>query len=58
MQDMKVALFTIEDLKKNHPDYYRRLNPKCQVCQNILSSSECDMCEESDMFARVKEEMK
>ena len=28
MQDMKVALFTIEDLKKNHPDYYRRLNPK------------------------------
>lgn len=36
MQDMKVALFTIEDLKKNHPDYYRRLNPKCQVCQNIL----------------------
>ena len=31
MQDMKVALFTIEDLKKNHPDYYRRLNPKCQV---------------------------
>ena len=24
MQDMKVALFTIEDLKKNHPDYYRR----------------------------------
>lgn len=58
MQDMKVALFTIEDLKKNHPDYYRRLNPKCQVCQNILSSSECDMCEDFDMFARVKEEMK
>lgn len=54
MQDMKVALFTIEDLKKNHPDYYRRLNPKCQVCQNILSSSECDMREEFDMFARVK----
>lgn len=43
---------------KNHPDYYRRLNPKCQVCQNILSSSECDMCEDFDMFARVKEEMK
>lgn len=21
MQDMKVALFTIEDLKNNHPDY-------------------------------------
>lgn len=58
MQDMKVALFTIEDLKKNHPDYYRRLNPKCQVCQNILSSSECDMCEDFDMFARAKEEMK
>lgn len=49
MQDMKVALFTIEDLKKNHPDYYRRL---------ILSSSECDMCEDFDMFARAKEEMK
>lgn len=28
MQDMKVALFTIEDLKNNHPDYYRRLNPE------------------------------
>ena len=57
MQDRKAALFTIEDLKKNHPDYYRRLDPKCQVCQNILSSSECDMCEDFDMFARVKEEM-
>lgn len=58
MRDMKVALFTIEDLKNNHPDYYRRLNPKCQVCQNILNSSECDMCEDFDMFARAKEEMK
>ena len=27
-------------------------------CQNILSSSECDMCEDFDMFARAKEEMK
>lgn len=58
MQDRKAALFTIEDLKKNHPDYYRRLDPKCQVCQNILSSSECDMCEDFDMFARAKEGMK
>lgn len=44
MQDMKVALFTIEDLKKNHPDYYRRLNPKCQVfrilrMQRLLQSA-------------------
>ena len=58
MQDRKVALLTIEDLKKNHRDYYKRLDPKCQVCQNILSSSECDMCEDFDMFVRVKEEMK
>lgn len=58
MQDRKVALLTIEDLKKNHLDYYRRSDPKCQVCQNILSSSECDMCEDFDMFVRVKEEMK
>lgn len=58
MQDRKVALFTIEDLKKNHPDYYRRLEPKCQVCQNILSSAECDMCEDFDMFTIVKEETK
>lgn len=27
-------------------------------CQNILSSSECDMCEDFDMFARAKEKMK
>ena len=58
MQDRKMALLTIEDLKKNHPDYYRRLDPKCQVCQNILSSAECDMCEDFDMFTRVKEETK
>jgi hypothetical protein len=58
MQDRKVALLTIEDLKMNHLDYYKRLDPKCQVCQNILSSSECDMCEDFDMFVRVKEEMK
>ena len=31
---------------------------KAKTCQNILSSSECDMCEDFDMFARVKEEMK
>ena len=37
MQDMKVALFTIEDLKKNHPDYYkiRRREPrKTEVEEN------------------------
>ena len=33
MQDMKVALFTIEDLKKNHPDYYRRLNPNARFAR-------------------------
>ena len=58
MQDRKVALLTIEDLKNNHLDYYRRLDPNCQVCQNILSGSECDMCEDFDMFVRAKEKMK
>lgn len=56
MQDKKCALFTIDDLKKNHPDYYGRLHPKCQVCQNIMTSMECDMCEDFDMFVRVKED--
>ena len=55
MQDKKMALFTIDDLKKNHPDYYRQLASKCQVCQNILSSKECEMCENFDMFVSIKE---
>lgn len=58
MQKNEKALCTIADLKKNHPDYYQSLDEKCQVCQNILSSSECDMCEDFDMFARAKEEKK
>ena len=55
MQDRKVALLTIEDLKKNHLDYYKRLDPKCQVCQNILSSSEYETCEVG--FPNQREEL-
>lgn len=52
----KQALDTIEDLKKNMPGYYVGLHPKCQICRNILSSMECDMCEDFDMFVKVEEE--
>lgn len=56
MQDSKTAMYTIEDLKKNHPDYYSNLYPECQKCQNILSSYECDICEGFDMFVPVRED--
>lgn len=48
------ALATIADLKENYPEYYASLYPECQKCVNILSSCECDICEEFDMFIRVE----
>ena len=55
MRKNENAMETIDDLKKNHPDYYRSLYPECQKCQNILSSYECDICEEFDMFIHVED---
>ena len=51
-----MALATIADLKENFPDYYAKLYPQCRVCKNIMSSYECDLCEDFDMFVRVKED--
>lgn len=56
MQDKQSALATLEDLKKNHPDFFYSLEPKCQVCQNIFTSQECDLCENFDMFKNVQED--
>lgn len=56
MQDKKKALATLLILAKDHQSFYESLNPKCQVCQNILSSQECDMCEEFDMFKDAQKE--
>lgn len=50
-----MALATIADLKENFPDYYAKLYPQCWVSKNIMSSYECDLCENLDMFVRVKE---
>lgn len=52
----EMALTTIADLKENFPDYYAKLYPQCRVCKNIMSSYECDLCEDFDMFVRVKED--
>lgn len=55
-QSKEMALRTIAVLKEHYPDYYERLYPKCQICKNIMSSEACDMCEDFDMFVKVKEE--
>ena len=44
MQDKQKALTTLLMLAKDHRSFFESLNPKCQVCQNIFSSQECDMC--------------
>lgn len=53
---IEMALATIADLKENFPEYYAELYPQCRVCKNIMSSYECDLCVDFDMFVRVKEE--
>lgn len=55
MQDKQTALATLADLEKNHPVLFHMLKPRCQVCQNIFSSQECDMCEKFDMFKNIQE---
>ena len=54
MQDKQKALTTLLMLAKDHRSFFESLNPKCQVCQNIFSSQECDMCEDFDMFKNLK----
>jgi hypothetical protein len=56
MQDKQKALTTLLMLAKDHRSFFESLNPKCQVCQNIFSSQECDMCEDFDMFKNVQED--
>ncbi len=52
MADKKgTARLTINDLRKNHPDYYNGLHFKCRNCLNIMSGAACDMCENFDMFS-------
>lgn len=53
---IEMALSTIEDLKENFPEYYAKLHQQCRVCKNIMSSCECDLCRNFDMFVRVKED--
>ena len=52
----EMALATIAYLKENFPEYYAKLHSQCRVCKNIMSSYECDLCENFDMFVKVKEE--
>lgn len=47
------AARTIEDLKQNHPDCFNSLEPHCRKCMNILSSYECDCCEDFDMYQPI-----
>lgn len=56
MQDKQVALSTLTLLMKDHMNFFNSLDPKCQVCQNIFSSQECDLCEDFDMFKNVQED--
>lgn len=43
----KISLEELDEAAKKNTE-------KSGFCQNILSSSECDMCEDFDMFVRVK----
>ena len=54
MATTEMAKATIRDLKENHSEYYESLHPKCKVCKNILSSYECELCRDYDMFVRVE----
>ena len=45
MQDKQSDLLTLEDLKINHPDFFYS-----------LTSQECDLCENFDMFKNVQED--
>ena len=56
MQDKQTALSTLADLEKKHPVLYHALESKCQVCQNIFSSQECDLCEKFDMYKNIQED--
>lgn len=56
MQDKQITLNTLNDLERNHPVLFHSLEPKCQVCQNIFSSQECDLCEKFDMFKNIQED--
>lgn len=56
MQDKQIALNTLNDLERNHPVLFHMLESRCQVCQNIFSSQECDMCEKFDMFKNIQED--
>ena len=55
-QSKELAQMTIKDLKEHHPDYYNQMRSKCRVCQNIMSSMECELCENFDMFVKVEVE--
>ena len=56
MGSKELAQMTIKDLKEHHPDYYNQLHSKCRVCQNIMSSMECELCVNFDMFVKVEVE--
>ena len=53
---IEMVLATIEDLKENFPEHYAKLHPQRRVCKNIMSSYQCDLCRNFDMFVRVKED--
>ncbi len=58
MISVERARTNIRDLKENCPEYYENLYAKCKACRNILSSMECEMCENFDMFESVEDSKK
>lgn len=48
------AISTIKALKTQFPDYYSSLHEKCRKCANVMSSMECELCEDFDMFEDIK----
>lgn len=52
----KQAVNTINSIKKDLPEYYEMLDTLCRRCANILTSQECDVCEDYDMFIEVIKE--
>lgn len=39
-----------EVLKEHIPEYYNSLQEKCKTCKYLLSSYECDCCDDNDMY--------
>lgn len=56
MTQGKKAKDMLDQLKEQYPKYYNNLYTRCKSCRNILSSMQCEMCEEFDMYESIEEE--